>query len=181
MPKESTGLSPQELVIFTDFLRRIKNTQIRGQAWKELAKKIPFVPIELIITDAFNRVFMIYRDDGEFKGWHIPGSVWNDWETIPDRRKALVAGEVIKDAGLTISDPVPIGWLGVYRGDGPDNSLTRNSCALMHLAHVIGEPTMREGYGFFPLDHLPEDTLSHHKYMLRRFKQYLVDGAFLVD
>jgi rhodanese-related sulfurtransferase len=175
------ALKQTELNQLADLLRRVNNRQMRGAVWHALVTKVPTVPIELIVLDDQNRVLLVYRDDAEFKGWHHPGSVWNDWETIPERRQKLIEGEVINGIGIQITEPVSIGWMGVYRGNGPDNSFTRNACALMHTAYLIGEFTSSEKYRFFSFDEIPDDTLSHHKFMLRRVAEYLKTGVILKD
>lgn len=181
MQLNQTELLPEELTVLADLLRRARNTQIKGEVWHALVTKFPTVPIELIVLDDQSRVLLVYRDDAEFKGWHHPGAVWNDWETIPERRQRLVESEIIKGAGIQVTDPVSIGWMGVYRGNGTDESQTRLACALIHISCLIGEFSPKEGYGFFSLDNLPENTLRHHRYMLRRVQKYLKDGIPLFD
>ena len=180
-PDNSPGISEEEVLVLADLLRRMKNTQWRGTVFHAGVQKVPSVPLELIVLDTQSRVLLAYRDDHEFKGWHHPGSVWNDWETIPQRRTKLVAGEVVKGAGIQITEPKSIGWVGVYRGTEPDNNASRNACSIIHIANLIGEFTPKDGYGFFPIESPPKDTLGCHKYMLRRVAQYLKDGVALCD
>lgn len=175
------SLNQDEKNVLAELLEKAENKDIRGPVWHALVKKFPTVPIELMVFNDKKEVFLVYRDDAEFTGWHHPGSCWNDWETLPERRQKLVDGEIIKDAGIKITEPISIGWMGVYRGDGPDENGSRNACSLIHMAHLASEFTPKQGYGFFPLDNLPEDTLGCHKYILRRVKQYLVDGVTLCD
>ncbi len=181
MPERNVGLNPAEKLLLAHLIAKSVNTDFRGTVWHEQVQKFPTVPLELMVLDANHHVLLAYRDDHEFKGWHHPGSVWNDWETIPERRAKLVAGEIVKDCGIQISEPVPIGWCGVYRGPGPDENLTRTACSLLHISHLVGEFNPKEGYGFFPLDAIPEDTLGCHKYMLRRLQQHLIDGKMICD
>ena len=163
-------------------LEKASNTDLRGRVWRALVQIFPTVPIELIILDDQGRAFLVYRHDDEFTGWHHPGSTWNDWETIPERRAKLVAGEIVKGAGLIgITEPKSIGWMGIYRGKGPGTNPTRHECSLVHLSHFHGTWEPREGMGFFPLDNLPADTLEHHRLILGRVKQFLVDGIPLHD
>ncbi len=178
------ALNQDEKLQLTILLEKAVSTDIRGSVWHALIKIFPTVPIELIVLNERNEVFLVYRDDFEFKGWHHPGSVWNAWETIPERREKLISGEITKTFGLTVSKPESIGWMGVYKGsetDGPNSNPTRLECSLPHIAYLTSSFTSQQGVGFFPLDDLPKVTLTHHRYILRRVKQYLVDGVPLCD
>jgi hypothetical protein len=178
------ALNQEEKLQLTILLEKAVSTDIRGSLWHALVKIFPTVPIELIVLNERNEVFLVYRDDFEFKGWHHPGSVWNAWETIPERREKLVSGELTKNFGVTVTKPQPIGWMGVYRGieeDGPNSNPTRVECSLVHIAYLTSVFINQQGASFFSLDDLPDNTLAHHKYILRRVKQYLIDGILLCD
>lgn len=157
------SLNKNELETLTDLLDRIENTQIRGPVWHALVKKFPTVAIELIVLDADNKVFLAYRKDQEFCGWHHPGSVWNDWETIDERLQRLVQREITEDAKLKISKPYPIGWRAEYKSATENNGVTRSTCSLYYVAKLEGDFVKMDGYGFFQFSHLPEDTLPFHK------------------
>jgi hypothetical protein len=182
---ENEGLTGVELDNLADLLTRVLKTQIRGSVWHALIQKFPTVPIELIVLDWKNRVLLVHRDDEEFPDcWHHPGSVWNAWETIPERRKKLVNGEILRDVGITITEPMPIGWLGVYQGVdlvGARSNPSRTECSLIHLARFEGVFNPKGGVGFFSLDGLPKNTLQHHKYILSRVQDYLATGQYIFD
>ena len=105
------ALNNEELSQLLDLLRRVNNTQIRGPVWHALIQVFPTVPLELIVLNDDNEVLLVYREDNEFKGWHHPGSVWNDWETIATRMQKLISGEIVKDAEIQITEPQSIGWV----------------------------------------------------------------------
>lgn len=178
---DNIGLNDDEKTQLLTLLRRMKNTDIRGPIWHTLVTKFPTIAFELIVLDDQNRVLLIHRDDEEFPDcWHHPGSVWNDWETLPERLEKLVKGEIIKGAGIEITKPESIGWLAVYRGDDKVGALsnpTRNFCALVQLAYLKSEFTPKEGVGFFPLNDLPENTLACHRYIISRVEEYLKTGV----
>lgn len=172
----STGLDEDEKKEFVNLLEKVDNIQIRGEIWHQLVKKFITVPIELCILDDQDKVFLVYRKDREFDGYHMPGTVVNDWETVKEARLRLVNGEVIRDAGFQVSEPEPIGWIEVRRGDGAEENKTRNAVSLLHVSRLQGDFQKKEGIGFFAFDSLPENTLGCHKFLLRKFAQYLEDG-----
>ena len=157
-------------------LERAKNTDIKGEIWHQLVKKFITIPVELCVLDNENKVFLVYRKDREFDGYHLPGTIVNDWETVHDARVRLMQGEIQKDAGFMISYPESIGWIEVRRGEGECESRTRNTVALLHIARIQGEFTKNEGYGFYAFDDIPNGTLRDHKFILRYFKRYLENG-----
>ncbi len=170
-----SGLTDGEKKELADLLERVDNVQIRGEIWHQLVKKFITVPIELCILDSKNRVFLAYRKDQEFDGYHLPGTVINDWETVHEAGIRLMKGEVMRDAGFKITKLEPIGWLEVRRGNGPEESRTRNAVSLLHVAKLVGKFKPKEGMGFFPFNDYPKNTLGHHHFLLRRFAKYVKD------
>lgn len=174
------SLDEEEKKQLAHLLEKVDNVQIRGEIWHQLVKKIITVPIELCITDENNNVFLVYRKDREFDGYHMPGTVINDWETVEEACNRLVKGEVIRDAGITISSPYSIGWLEVRRGLKEEESTTRNAISLLFTARLEGDFVPQEGKGFFSFDNLPENTLGHHKFILRYFRKNFEDGSIIL-
>jgi ADP-ribose pyrophosphatase YjhB (NUDIX family) len=174
------GLDEEEKKELARLLEKVDNVQIRGEIWHQLVKKFITVPIELCIVNNENKVFMVYRKDREFDGYHLPGTVINDWETVDEACTRLVHGEVLRDAGFTITKPKSIGWLEVRRGSGKEESRTRNAISLLHLAHLDGNYTEKEGMGFFGFDNIPQNTLGHHIFIIRKFKEYLDSGEIIL-
>lgn len=168
------ALNQAQLAHLAKLLSEADNTQIQGEVWHQLVMKYITVPIELFVIDDQGRVFLRYRKDREFDGHHHPGTVINDWETKKEALMRLVAGEIIRDAGLVgvITEPEPIGDFECPR----DETSTRHAIALLYKCRFRGEYKSHPGMGFFPLDDLPEDTLYHHKRMLAALQQHLVDG-----
>ena len=170
------SLDEEEKKQLAHLLEKVDNVQIRGEIWHQLVKKVITVPIELCITDEDNNVFLVYRNDREFDGYHMPGTVINDWETVEEACIRLVQGEVIRDAGIIITKPHSIGWLEVRRGNGPEESKTRNAVSLLFTAKLVSGFTPQEGRGFYSLGNLPENTLGHHKFILRYFRKNFETG-----
>ena len=174
------SLTDEEKKELAHLLEKAENIEIRGEIWHQLVKKFITVPIELCILNEDNKVFLVYRKDREFDGYHMPGTVINDWETVEEACKRLIKKEVTEGAGLTITEPVSIGWLEVRRGDKPEESKTRNAISLLHVAKIVQEPVLQEGTGFYAFDALPENTLGHHLYILKFFKKYIEDGEIIL-
>lgn len=180
-PTRNTNLNPEEKVQLTALLRKAGNGDLMGPVWHALVKIFPTVPLELMIFNKKKEIMLIYRKDDEFVGWHHPGSCFNDWETIPQRLAKLVQGEVVKGVGITISDPVNIGWIEAQRGDDADRGPSdRHAVSLIYSARLTSEFVPKGGVGFFPLSALPNDTLYHHKYILSRVAQYMNDGKIIL-
>lgn len=173
-------LTDEEKKELAHLLEKAENVEIRGEIWHQLVKKFITVPIELCILNEENKVFLVYRKDREFDGYHMPGTVINDWETVDEACNRLIKKEVAEGAGLTITTPISIGWLEVRRGNKPEESKTRNAISLLHVAKVFGKPLLKEGSGFYAFDALPENTLGHHKYILTFFEKYLDDGQIIL-
>lgn len=169
-------LNVQEKEELAILLEKIENTEITGEIWHQLVKKFITVPIELCIFDDQNRIFLVYRKDREFNGYHMPGSVVNDWETVAEALKRLVKSEINNDAGIEITEPKSIGWLDSPRNIIPSETLTRHGILLLHVAYFHGTFPPQKGMGFYPLDVLPDNILECHRYLVPFLKRYLKDG-----
>jgi hypothetical protein len=117
-----------------------------------LMKATVSVPIELGVFDSDGRVLLIYRDDFEFKGWHMPGTVLRENEDIPTAIKRLGQGEV----KTPTSPPISLGWAEI-KG-------VRHEVSLLHVCRLEGAYS-GEGQLFDPRQ-LPPDTLDHHQYLI---------------
>jgi ADP-ribose pyrophosphatase YjhB (NUDIX family) len=174
------SLSEQEKKELSRLLGNIDSTDIRGEVWHQLVTKFITVPIELCILDKNNRVFLVYRKDKEYDGYHMPGTVINDWETVETACKRLVEGEVMRDAGLTISYPEPIGWVEVTRNLSSATYHPRHGIALLHIAHLKGGISSEGSHGFYDFGNLPENILECHKYLLGFYRRYLENGKVIL-
>ncbi len=174
------AINEKEKIILAKLIKKANNTQIKGDIWHELVKKFVTVSIELFITDKHNRVFMVYRKDREFDGYHIPGVRINHWETVDQACKRLIKNE-IKPNGLKITKMVPIGWFGVQKDNNLKNkSYYRNPIQLIHTAHYDGEFIEKKDIGFFQLGALPKNTLECQKLLIKRFKNFLKDNQIVL-
>lgn len=123
------------------------------------------VPIELGAFDRNGKILMVYRDDFEFKGWHLPGTVLRDNKNVSGAITRLVRSEV----GVNVSAPIPLGWLESERDVHP----TRHAVGLLHVCLLEGEYA---GKGqFFDPENLPKDTLTHHKTIVAKMLKRMRD------
>lgn len=176
----SKSLTLEEKKDLADLLKKVSNVEIRGEIWHQLVHKFITIPIELCILNDRNEVFLVYRKDREFDGYHMPGTVLNDWEDVSKARSRLVLGEVMTGAGISITEPQSIGWFEITRGTKAHEDPHRHEISLLHVAYITNEFIPRDGMGFYSFEELPENILGHHKYLLQFFKRYLEDGKIIV-
>lgn len=175
--ENKNSLNEEEKKQLADLLSRINNTQIKGEIWHQLVQKFITVSAVFCVLDE-EKVFLTYRKDREFDGYHLPGVTVNDWETVDQARERLVKGEVEAEAGLKVSEPEPIGWVEVERG--VDDNPTRHAIILLYITRIQNVPSLKEGAGFYPLDNLPENILGCEKRLLSFFARYLEDGLIIL-
>lgn len=132
------------------------------EVFHALMAKVVSVPIELAVFNEDYQVLMIWRDDWEFKGWHMPGTVLRDTEDVAGALKRLIKGEV---GDVVTSTPRPLPWLEFGR-----EGSTRHEISLPHLCSLKG---LYKGRGkFFDPRALPSDTLEHHKTLVAHILKY---------
>ncbi|MBP9866836.1 MAG: NUDIX hydrolase [Candidatus Pacebacteria bacterium] len=167
----------KELVVLLD---KIENKEIRGSVWHSLVKKFITVPIELCIFDEQNRILLVYRKDSEFDGYHMPGSVVNDWETVEEAKERLIREEITIPLGIEISEVEAIGWLDSPKDSWPGEPSTRHGILLLHVARYKGIFIPKEGTNFFALSELPDNTLGCHRFIIPFFERYLKTGQIVL-
>lgn len=171
-------LTAQEKENLALLLERVDSSEIRGEIWHQLVQKFITVSVIFCVLDKNGDVFLSYRKDREFDGYHLPGATVNDWETVDQARERLAQGELKRDAGIDIGETKPIGWVEASRGVG-DNP-TRHAVILMYLTYVQNNVSLPEGLGFFPLKQLPSNILGCEKRVLSFFQKYLSDGVYIL-
>ena len=121
------------------------------------------VPIELAIFNKNDQILLTYREDEEYQGFHMPGTVLQNNETVPNALERLFNTEI---KGLKLSEPKSIGWLEINKGSGEGKNNSRHEISLLHQCMLI-EPDNETKYNFFELSKLPENTLPHHSKIIR--------------
>jgi ADP-ribose pyrophosphatase YjhB (NUDIX family) len=118
-------------------------------------RKTLTVPVELYVANG-EQVLLIYRDDHEYRGWHMPGTVIRDNESVDGAITRLLDSEV----QAVVSKPESLGWTEVPR----ELNGVRHEISLLHFCRLQGPYT---GPGrFFFANRLPADTLRHHKILI---------------
>ncbi|MDP3996374.1 MAG: NUDIX domain-containing protein [bacterium] len=126
-----------------------------------LVKKIITVPVELAVFDkGMGRILLHYREDEEFKGWHMPGTVVRDNEDVKGAIQRLLTDELELEDNSSVTWPENHGWLEVKRKIG-----------VRHLISLLFSCRMVKDYGgpgdFFEVNRLPNDTLKHHRVLVK--------------
>ena len=143
--------------------------RIDSRIFRAILPKFPSIPIELMVLDEDDKVLMIYRKDIEYDGFHIPGTVLRNNETVPQAVDRLFKSEVISGTFTSVEN---VGMTEISKGTKPGDNPTRHEVSLLYLAHIKAGSYKGDGT-FFPIDDLPENTLSHHVVLIDKFKNYL--------
>lgn len=161
---ELTSLEKEELV---RLLHKLE-WPLDREVFYALMPRIVSVPMELVVLDSRDRVLLIYRKDQEFDGYHMPGTVLRNNESVPVALERLIKTEL---PDVKVSAPQNFGWLEITHGNTPGQNLTRHEVSLLWLARLEGA---YHGKGVFkPLDSLPENLFSHHRLILQKAEGYL--------
>lgn len=141
-----------------------------------ICENFSVTPIELaVVRDGKEgpEIFMIYRNDAYFKGWHITGSI-----IIPGRTVDFVLKDIItREVDISLAEPhfEFVRFRQAMKGNGPDQSRRSQEVSLIHVLRLpngTGIPLDAERR-FFPLDQLPEDIIAHHVNILADVRGYL--------
>ncbi|MFA6534286.1 MAG: NUDIX domain-containing protein [Patescibacteria group bacterium] len=162
------ALTQEESLALAELLKKLE-WPMDLEVFYALMRKIVSIPIELCVLDDQNRVLTFYRKDAEYDGHHLPGTVLRDNETVPQALRRLIQSELV---GGKVTEPQNIGWVEILRGNNPTENPTRHEISLLFLTHLRGTYQGKGGV-FSPLYGLPENTLTHHRLLIDRFRQYL--------
>ncbi|MDB5190410.1 MAG: hypothetical protein JWN49_736 [Parcubacteria group bacterium] len=148
-------LTDKETETLTALLKKVE-WPLAPSVFHALMEKTVSVPVELAVFDQKGRILLIHRDDHEFTGWHLPGTVLRDTDDVGIALKRLITHEL---AGVAVTAPVNLGWFEAKR----DLTPTRHGVSLLHGCQLESVYT---GPGtFFERYNLPTDVLAHHKLM----------------
>lgn len=160
-------LTTSETDLLVTLLQKV-TWPLNPRVFRALVNIMVSVPIELAVLNEQNEILMFYRKDKEYDGNHIPGSVLRDNENVSDVLERLRTSEVV---GGKISNPVNIGHVEISKGSGSGQNPTRHEISLIYVARLTG-PYNGSGR-FYPLDQLPENTLSHHRILIGKVRSWL--------
>lgn len=133
-------------------------------------------PIDLAVLregDEGSEVFLIYREDNFFKGWHFPGSVILPGHTIKSVLKDIVGREM----GIS-AEGFAFDLVGVHqfmKGNNIGECPRGQEVDLFHVLFLDRGTKIEidENRKFFPISKFPDDILSHHKVLFSSIKKYL--------
>ena len=131
-------------------------------------------PIELAVLrvrDGCQEVFMIYRNDAFYVGWHMPGSIYLPGNTVQQVIQRLVKREIKQEISATKF----VGYVEVSKAENPRGQ----ELSLLFVSWLVGNNDVSHGK-FFPLENPPPNTLEHHKKLLQLVARHpLVVGQVL--
>ncbi|MEK7083884.1 MAG: NUDIX domain-containing protein [Patescibacteria group bacterium] len=160
-------LTEKENTQLAELLRRAQ-WPLHPQVFGALMKVSVSVPIELAVLDRKNRVLMIRRNDSEYAGWHMPGTVLRGDEGVPAAIRRLLDEE----AKAEVTPPVYVDWTEIPKGTGPRQDPNRHQISLVYVCWLLKPYRSRQSQ-FFPLLSLPEKTLPHHRVLAEKVITHL--------
>lgn len=169
------ALNEQEAQCLVDMSKKIEWPLLK-EVFHALVSVVVTVPLELCVLDSQMRALMFYRKDSEYNGYHLPGTVLRNDDTILKALSRLIQNEL---AGYKITQPENIGWIEVLMGDREGQDPGRHQISLIFIARLDESALVKSGV-FFHLDALPSDILTHHRMILEKVKEYLTDGKPLL-
>ncbi len=136
---------------------------VSEELFQSIMSSFVSVPVELAVFNEKGHILLIYREDKEYSGFHIPGTVLRNNEKVTDALDRLMASEVKE---LKLSKPTSLGWLEINRGVGEYENKSRHEISLLYHSKLEGENTEAK-HNFFEPTKLPENTLPHHKKLIK--------------
>lgn len=149
---------------------------VDSRVFDALCENFSVTPVELVVLRESREgpeVFMIYRKDRFFTGWHSTGSI-----ILPGRTVDFVLRDIItREVGISLAAPhfEFVRFRQFMKGNGPNQSARGQEVSLIHVLRLPKEVevSLNAERKFFPLSKLPEDLLQHHKMVLADVKKYL--------
>jgi hypothetical protein len=111
-------------------------------------------------------IFLTYRQDQFFDGWHIPGSVVLPTETVESKLKKLINKEF---ADMVVSEPKFFCWF--ERVVGRDKELRGQEMGLLFCADFLDRFVESEKEKFFSFDTIPSNLIEEHKVLIESLKK----------
>ena len=170
------ALSDMEIVQLVTLLKKME-WPIDSRVFRVLCNKTVSVPIELAVLNSRDEILMFYRKDEEYDGYHIPGTVIQDTDSVQAALQRLLQNEVIS-GDEHISSPKYINWMEIPKGNDHGQNPTRHEISLIYACWLNGPYKGKDGE-FYPLDDLPENTLSHHRVLISEVQRWLSKNPWI--
>lgn len=122
--------------------------------WRALAGVVPQLAVELLITRTGRDVLLVFREDRDWHGWHVPGGFLVCGESV-DRGADRVAR---RELGVSVRTTA---LLGAFTW--PDHPYA-HATSLLCVCAADGAPTAGQ---FFTRP--PHPLVPHHEQFLRTF------------
>lgn len=111
-------------------------------------------------------IFLEYREDKFFQGWHIPGCVHLPTESIEDTLNRVIEKEI----RFKITSPEFLFWFEYEKGEGLGESPRGHVFSFLYKAFVDEVPELSSTRKFFDLNNLPEDVIKQHIPVLNKLR-----------
>lgn len=112
-------------------------------------------------------VFLTYRKDRFFDGWHFPGSVILPGKTVQDTLNKVIKTEL---GSITITDPKYLTWF--ERVKGRDEGLRGQELSLFYISYTEAN-IETEAEKFFSLKNIPKNLIPAHIVVVDYLKENL--------
>ena len=120
---------------------------------------VPCVEIAILREGANEReIYLTYRDDEFFKGWHIPGAVVQAGETVEEVFERIARDE-LQGAECTRRF---FSWFEYLQGSGAGQSARGHAISLVFSADAPSTIRESDTAKFFPFSKIPDDLISEH-------------------
>ena len=120
------------------------------------------------------QIFLTYRDDKFFKGWHIPGRVCLPTEKISDTTQRVCKEEIKMKTGKKIF----FNWFERPFGSGIGKSPRGHEFSFVFLSELKGKVKEKTTEKFFSLKNLPKDLLLSQKPIIKELLSIKLSDCF---
>ncbi|MDO8604210.1 MAG: hypothetical protein Q7K40_02300 [bacterium] len=133
-------------------------------------------PVDLALlkkSAAGFEIFLIYRKDKFFDGWHVPGSVMLPGRTVLTVLKDVMEREInIHEKNFDFKF---IGFHQFMKGHEFGQCSRGQETELLYVLFLEESTKIRTDNErkFFSIEKLPDDILSHHQILISSIKNYL--------
>lgn len=158
------ALTNEERIRLVELIGKIE-WPIHRDLFNAWCQNFPTSGVELAVMSLENCIFLRYRDDEFFKGWHLPGTLFVQGDTEASALKRLVNREV----GMNVTQPVFIDRNFVPKGKGRFENKRGQEVTLLYLCFADASSYRGDGR-FFKLWNIPNNVLGHHKKMIDKIR-----------
>ncbi|MDP3764343.1 MAG: NUDIX hydrolase [bacterium] len=160
MKNKLPNLSEQQLqkllTGYLTYLAKVRKTHDLGSdLFEAIIKIVPQIAVEAIVVDSITnptRVFLTWREDKNYKGWHFPGGFVRFGEKPENRLKTVIN----KELNATVQR--------YKRLDGIYNLIDSrgHTFSLCYLAEISKKPAGGKWFA----KKTPKNIIGHHKQIL---------------